>query len=115
MLVGSVQSLSPFETRWWFRRGLIQLEHLWVGDPMPAVCEMVRRVVVSAAIWALEQGRKRLWLLGDTPPRQGFAIQQALSKPPPPSCLPCRTLFDVIGLFLLRSGMISALIILSCR
>jgi hypothetical protein len=41
---------------------------------------MVWRVVVLAAIWALEQGRKRLWSLVHTPLRQGSAVQQAISK-----------------------------------
>jgi hypothetical protein len=35
---------------------------------------------VLAAIWAMEQGRKRLWSLVHTPPRQGSAVQQAISK-----------------------------------
>jgi hypothetical protein len=41
---------------------------------------MVWRVAVLAAIWTMEQGRKRLWSLVHTPPRQGSAVQQAVSK-----------------------------------
>jgi hypothetical protein len=52
--------------------GLLQQWHLWLVDPPPSVCEMVWRVVVLAAIWAMEQGRKRLWSLAHTPPRQRF-------------------------------------------
>jgi hypothetical protein len=40
---------------------LIQQWHLWLVDPPPAVCEMAWWVVVLAAIWAMEQKRKRLW------------------------------------------------------
>jgi hypothetical protein len=39
---------------------LIQQWHLLLVEPPPAVCEMIWRVVVLAAIWAIEQGRKRL-------------------------------------------------------
>jgi hypothetical protein len=39
---------------------LPQQWHLWRVDPPPSVCEMDWRVVVLAAIWAMEQGRKRL-------------------------------------------------------
>jgi hypothetical protein len=35
--------------------------------------------VVFAAIWAMVQGRKRLWSLVHTPPRQESAVQQAVS------------------------------------
>jgi hypothetical protein len=35
--------------------------HLWLVDPPPSACEIVGRVVELAAIWAMEQGRKRLW------------------------------------------------------
>jgi hypothetical protein len=49
---------------------LLQQWHLWLVDPPPSVCEIVWRVVVLAAIWAMEQGRKRLW----------SAVQQAISK-----------------------------------
>jgi hypothetical protein len=42
--------------------------------------EMVWRVVVLTAFWAMEQGRKRLWSLLHAPPRQGSAAQQAISK-----------------------------------
>jgi hypothetical protein len=59
---------------------LLQQWHLWLVDPPPSVCPMVWRVVVLAAIWAMEQGRKRLWSLVHTPPRQGSAVQQAISK-----------------------------------
>jgi hypothetical protein len=38
------------------------------------------QLVVLAAICAMEQGRKRLWSLVHTPPRQGSAVQQAISK-----------------------------------
>jgi hypothetical protein len=53
---------------------LLQQWHLWLVDPLP-VCHMVWRVVVLAAIWAMEQGTKRLWSLVHTPPRQGSAVQ----------------------------------------
>jgi hypothetical protein len=59
---------------------LLQQWHLWLVDPPPSVCEMVWRVVVLAAIWAMEQGREPLWSLVHTPPRQGSAVQQAVSK-----------------------------------
>jgi hypothetical protein len=59
---------------------LLQQWHLWLVDPPPAVCHMVWRVEVLAAIWAMDQGRKRLWSLVRTPPRQGSAAQQAISK-----------------------------------
>jgi hypothetical protein len=59
---------------------LLQQWHLWLADPPPSVCEIVWRIVVLAAIWAMEQGRKRLWSLVHTPPRQGSAVQQAISK-----------------------------------
>jgi hypothetical protein len=58
---------------------LLQQWHLWLVDPPPHVCEIVWRVVVLAATWAMEQGRKRLWSLVHTPPRQGSAVQQAFS------------------------------------
>jgi hypothetical protein len=60
---------------------LLQQRHLWLVDPPPSVYEIVWRVVVLAAIWAMEQGRKRLWSLVHTPPRQGSAVLQAISKP----------------------------------
>jgi hypothetical protein len=59
---------------------LLQQWHLWLADPPPPVCHMVWRVVVLEAVWAMEQGRKRLWSLVHTPPRQGSAVQQAISK-----------------------------------
>jgi hypothetical protein len=59
---------------------LLQQWHLWLVDSPPSVCHMVWRVVVLAAIWAMEQGRKHLWSLVHTPPRQGSAVQQAISK-----------------------------------
>jgi hypothetical protein len=64
------------------RGALLQQWHLWLVNPSPSVCEMVWRgvVLVLAAIWAMEQGRKRLWFLAHTPPRQGSAAQQAISK-----------------------------------
>jgi hypothetical protein len=40
---------------------LLQQWHLWLVDPPPSVRAMVWRVVVLAAIWTMEQGRKRLW------------------------------------------------------
>jgi hypothetical protein len=43
------------------------------------VCEIVWRILVLAAIWTMEQGRKRLWTLVHTPSRQGSAMQQAIS------------------------------------
>jgi hypothetical protein len=58
---------------------LLQQGHLWLVDPPPSVCEIVWRVVVLAAVWAMEQGRKRLWTLVHAPPRQGSAVQQAVS------------------------------------
>jgi hypothetical protein len=45
-----------------FGEALFQQWHLWLVDP-PPVCEMVWRVVVLAAIKAMEQGRIRLWSL----------------------------------------------------
>jgi hypothetical protein len=33
-----------------------------------------------AAIWAMEQGMKWLWFLVHTPPRQGSAVKQPVSK-----------------------------------
>jgi hypothetical protein len=42
---------------------LLQQWHLWLVDPPPSVCPMVWRVVVLAAVWAMEQGRKRLWFI----------------------------------------------------
>jgi hypothetical protein len=62
---------------------LLQQWHLWLVDPPPSVCEIVWRVAVLAAIWAAEQGRKRLWSSVHTPPRQGYAVQQAISKASP--------------------------------
>jgi hypothetical protein len=60
---------------------LLEQWHLWLVDPPPSVCEMVWRVVVLAAIWAMEQRRKRLRsLVLHTPPGQGSAVQQAVSK-----------------------------------
>jgi hypothetical protein len=59
---------------------LLQQWHMLLVDPHPSVCEMVWRVVILAAIWAMEQGRKRLWPLVHTPPRQGSAVQQAVPK-----------------------------------
>jgi hypothetical protein len=68
-------------------RALLQQGHLWLVDPPPSVYEMVWRVVVLvaiwavlAAIWAMEQGRKRLWSLVHTPSRHGSAVKQAISK-----------------------------------
>jgi hypothetical protein len=90
---------------------LLQQWHLWLVDPPPSVCKIVWRVVVLAAIWAMEQGRKRLWSLVHTPPRQGSAVQQAVL---PPSGLPCMILPGMIGQSRLRAGMKSALIIPSC-
>jgi hypothetical protein len=58
---------------------LLQQWHLWLIDPPPSVCDMVWRVVVLAAIWAMEQGRKRLWSLVHRPPRQLSDVQQAVS------------------------------------
>jgi hypothetical protein len=37
---------------------LLQQWHLWLVDPPPSVSETVWRVVVLAALWAMEQGRK---------------------------------------------------------
>jgi hypothetical protein len=37
------------------RGALLQQWHLWLVDPPPPVCEIVWRVVVLAAIWAMEQ------------------------------------------------------------
>jgi hypothetical protein len=67
-----------------------------------------------AAIWAMEQGRKRLslWflrLLG-----RGLLCSRPFLKLPPPSGLPCMILPGIIGQSQLRAGMKSALIILSC-
>jgi hypothetical protein len=77
---GSVRSLKLSAT---LGGALIQHWQLWLVDPPPAVCAMVRRVVVLATIWEKkEQGRKRpwSWSLVRTPPRQGPAVQQAVSK-----------------------------------
>jgi hypothetical protein len=63
-----------------FGGALIELWHLWLVDPPPSVCKIVWRVVVLAAIGAMEQGRKRLWSLVHAPPRQGSAVQQAVTK-----------------------------------
>jgi hypothetical protein len=96
---------------------LLKQWHLWLVDPPPSVCDMVWRVVVLAAIWAMEQGRKRLWSLFHTPPRQGFAVQQTISKASASfwsSGLPCMILPGMIGQSQHRAGMKSALIILSC-
>jgi hypothetical protein len=73
---------------------------------------MVWRAVVLAAIWAMEQGKIRLWSLVHAPPRQGSAIQQAVSKASTSFWSALHDLPDMIGLF--RAGMKSALIILSC-
>jgi hypothetical protein len=56
------------------------IHNVWLVDPPPSVCEIVWRVVVLAAIWAMEQGRKRLWSSVLSPARQGSAAQQAISK-----------------------------------
>jgi hypothetical protein len=96
---------------------LIQQGHMWLVDPPPAVCEMVGLLVVLAAIWTMEHGRKRLWSFVHTPPMQGSAVQQAVSKDPPPPGLPrmiSAMLPGIIGQFWLRAGMQSALIISSC-
>jgi hypothetical protein len=61
-------------------RALFQQLLLWLVDPPPSVYDIVWRVVVLAAIWAIEQGRKRMWSLVHTPARQGSAVQQAVSK-----------------------------------
>jgi hypothetical protein len=96
---------------------LLQQRHLWLVDPPPSVCEMVWRVMVLAAIWAMEQDRK-LWSLVHPPPRQVSAVQQAVSKAPtqcpPPSGLPCMILPGMIDQSQLRAGMKSALIIFYC-
>jgi hypothetical protein len=67
---------------------LLQQWHLWLVDPPPAVCEMVSRVVVMAAFWAMEQGYAcDLWfisLLG-----RGLLCSRPFPKLPPPSGLPC--------------------------
>jgi hypothetical protein len=55
---------------------LLQQWHLWLVDPPPSV-------IWSGGLWCwLLSGpcRKRLWSLVHTPPRQGSAVQQAISK-----------------------------------
>jgi hypothetical protein len=54
-----------------FGGALLQQWHLWLVDPPPSVCEIVWRVVVLAAIWAVcglwfIRCRKRLWSLVHT-------------------------------------------------
>jgi hypothetical protein len=44
----------------WLGGALLQQWHLWLVDPPPFVCQIVWRVAVLAAIWAMEQVRKRL-------------------------------------------------------
>jgi hypothetical protein len=94
---------------------LLQQWHLWLVHPFPYVCEIVWQVVVLAAIWAVEHGWKRLWSLVHTPPRQGSAVQQAVSKASPPSGLPCLILPGTIGQSQLRAGKKSALIMFASR
>jgi hypothetical protein len=55
-----------------FGEAQLQQWHLWLVDPSPSVCVLVSRVVVLqlAAIWAMEQGRKRLLSLVYEHPRQ---------------------------------------------
>jgi hypothetical protein len=93
---------------------LLQQWHLWLVDPPPSACHMLLRVVVLAVIWAMEQGRKHLWSLVHTPPRQGSAVLQAIPKLPPPSGLPCMIWPGMIGQSQQRAGMKLALIILPC-
>jgi hypothetical protein len=54
---------------------LIPQWHLWPVDPPPSVCDMVWRVVVLAAIWAMDKGRERLWSLVHTPLGQGCCAE----------------------------------------
>jgi hypothetical protein len=88
---------------------LLQQWRLWLIDP-PPVCEMVWRVVVLAAILAMEQGRKRLWSLVHTPPtsRQGSAVEQAISKASTSNWSACMIMIGQ------RAVLMSALSILSC-
>jgi hypothetical protein len=93
---------------------LLQQWDLWLVDPPPSVCEIVWRVVVLAAIWAMDQGRNACghWLirlLG-----RGLLCSRPFPKLPLPSGLPCMILLVMIGQSQLRAGMKSALIILSC-
>jgi hypothetical protein len=96
-------------------KALIRQWHLWLVDSPPSVW----RMVVLAAIWAMEQGRNfllgnacSLWfirLLG-----KGLLCSRPFPKLPPPSGLPCMILPGMIGQSQLRAGIESALIILSC-
>jgi hypothetical protein len=83
MLSGSVRSLRLSALRCSAGLGgwrVLQQWHQWLVDPPPSVYEMFWRVLVLVAIWAMKQGRKRLWSFVHTPSRQGFAVRQAVSK-----------------------------------
>jgi hypothetical protein len=69
---------------------------MWLVDPPPATREVDWRVVVLAATWTMEQGRKRLWPLACTPPRQGSDVQQAASKPSICFWLALHVIFPVV-------------------
>jgi hypothetical protein len=67
-------------------RCLLQQRHLWLVDPPTSVCEVFWQVVVLAAIWAMEQGRKRLWSLVQL---WGQLCSRPFPKRPLLSGLPC--------------------------
>jgi hypothetical protein len=80
MLSGRVQSLRlSAQVQRGLGEALLQQWHLWLVDP--PLLSVIWRVMVLATIWAMEQGRKRLWSLVHAPPRQGCAVQQTVSKP----------------------------------
>jgi hypothetical protein len=84
MLSGSVQLLGLSALRCSTVGGaLLQQCHLRLVDPLPSVCEIVLRVEVLAAIRAMEQGRKRLWHLFYSPPRQGVIARFPVSRGKP--------------------------------
>jgi hypothetical protein len=63
-------------------------------SPALSVCEMIWRVVLLAAIWAMEQGRKRLWSLIQRLFGRGLLCSRPFPKLPPPFGLPCMILLD---------------------
>jgi hypothetical protein len=96
------------------RGALVQLWHLWLVDPPPAVCARFDGYWcwMPSGQWNREGKAYDLWfirLLGT-----GLQHSRLFPKLPLPSGLPCMILPGFFGLFRLRAGMKSALIILSC-